>query len=184
MSASLFSLPKQRFPLRLLLIAAVAATTAALAAEEDARVETAPVAAASDLSLVGCGTRSILWKKLYGLALYDGAQDGEMIVMTVLHDGELPGGLPDDWPPKLRRTVDEATIAKIDDAFGMIRPESRVEILYAPAADRSRMVIDGATAVDVPARVTYDAIRAMWFGDDPIDAKLKRDILAGRCDGA
>ena len=142
-----------------------------------------PVAGA-ELALVGCGTRSILWKDLYALALFSGQRDGEMIVMTVLHEGELPGGLPDDWPPKLRRTVDEATIAKIDDAFGLIRPESRVEISYVPAADRSRMVIDGETAVDVPARVTYDAIRAMWFGEDPIDAKLKREILAGRCDQA
>ena len=180
--------------MRLLLIAAAAATTAALAAEEPHSSDGAAIqptreaatasSLAPPLTRVGCGTRSILWKKLYGLSLYSGRQDAEMIVMTVLHEGDLPGGLPDDWPPKLRRTVDEETIGEIDRAFGLIRPASRVEILFDPAADRSRMVIDGRMAVDVPARVTYDAIRAMWFGDDPIDAKLKRDILAGRCDEA
>ena len=175
--------------MRLFLIAAAAATTAALAAEDVSAPKAAPEEAASSalappLTRVGCGTRSILWKKLYGLSLYSGRQDAEMIVMTVLHEGDLPGGLPDDWPPKLRRTVDEETIGEIDRAFGLIRPASRVEILFDPAADRSRMVIDGRLAVDVPDRVTYDAIRAMWFGDDPIDAKLKRDILAGRCDEA
>ena len=183
--------------MRLLLIAAAAATTAALAAEAPLPPEGTGEARGGDMSedaggteaigplaLVGCGTRSILWKKLYGLSLYDGQQDAEMIVMTVLHDGELPSGLPDDWPPKLRRTVDEGTIAEIDEAFGLIRPDSRVEIAFDPEADRSRMVVDGRTAVDVPARTTYDAIRAMWFGEDPIDAKLKRTILAGRCDQA
>ena len=174
--------------MRLLLIAAAAATTAALAAEEpDPGSVGAPETTAQAFDLVGCGTRSILWKKLYGLSLHEGVDDAEMIVMTVLHDGDLPGGLPDDWPPKLRRTVDEATITEIDQAFGLIRPDSRVEIRYeADGSDegRSRMVVDGRTAVEVPARTTYDAIRAMWFGDDPIDAKLKRDILAGRCDEA
>ena len=165
--------------MRLFLIAAAAAATAAIAAEDEAL--SVPL---SEADLVGCGTRSILWKKLYGLSLYQEPSAGEVIVMDVLHEGDLPGGLPDDWPPKLRRTVDEATIAQIDAAFGLIRPSSRVEIVYDAPTNRSRMVVDGQPAVEVEDRVTYDAIRAMWFGDDPIDAKLKRDILAGRCEAS
>ena len=131
---------------------------------------------------VGCGRRSILFSDLYDLSLFERTDGAEAIVMRIVHDGDMPKGLPDDWPPKLARTVDARTIDKIDAAFAMIEAKSRVEIAYAPGPDSSTMIIDGRPAVEVPARTTFDAIRAMWFGDDPIDSGLKSDILAGKCE--
>jgi hypothetical protein len=135
----------------------------------------------ADYALVGCGTRTLLFNELYSLALFNGDADSELIVMRVLHDGALPKGLPRDWPPKLRPTVAERTIGEIDSAFGLIRPGSEVEIRYDDAADRSEMIVDDHRAVSVAGDRTYLAIRAMWFGRDPISHSLKSTILGGEC---
>lgn len=132
-------------------------------------------------ALVGCATRSLFFQDIYELALFDGPGATESIVMKVVHDGSLPGGLPKDWPPKLRQSISDDIIEEIDTAFALIRPGSDVEIVYNAPQDRSQLVIDGTTAVDVADATTYSAIRAMWFGDDPVSGKLKRRILDGQC---
>ena len=163
--------------MRLLLTAALAGLAGALgagAAEAPAQL------GADGLDLVGCSTRTLMFRDIYDLSLFEG-EAGEMIVMDVLHDGKMPGGLPDDWPPKLAKTVSGEVISQIDGAFRLIKPESRVEIAYLASDDLSTMTVDGETAVSVPERTTYDAVRAMWLGDDPIDNGVKSDILEGRC---
>jgi hypothetical protein len=139
--------------------------------------------AAPAYELVGCARRSILWHDLYDLTLFRGPDDAEAIVMEVLHDGKMPKGLPDDWPPRLSRTLSEEEIAEIDAAFALIEPRSRVEIAYAAEADASTMAIDGEPVLTVPARRTYEAVRSMWLGDDPISEGLKRRLLSGECGG-
>ena len=77
--------------------------------------------------LVGCGVRSIFFQRAYALTLFEDGRGGEVIVLDVLHEGGMPGGLPDDWYPRLRETLGEDVIARIDGAFGLIGPGSRVE---------------------------------------------------------
>jgi hypothetical protein len=175
--------------MRLFIIASVAALSAALAAEaEDNALAAVPpgegvrIAVGDEDARVGCAVRKLLWKEIYALSLYEDRGSGAgLIVMDVVHEGEMPGGLPDDWPPKLEQTVDGEIVQAIDGAFGLIEPGSRVEIAYAPGRDRSELVIDGLTALSVEDRAVYDAIHAMWFGEDPISKPMKRRILSGDC---
>ncbi len=161
-------------------LAAAAATFAAQADERDADPANEPVVHAAGYDLVGCAKRSVLWHDLYNLALFE-RDGGELIVMEVLHEGEMPDGLPDDWPPKLARTLDEDTIAQIDRAFALIRPQSRVEIAYLPGPDRTEIAVDGIALMVLPERATFDAISDMWFGEEPISKGLKAEILGGEC---
>lgn len=175
--------------MRLFVIASVAALSAALAAEaEDLPAAAIPagegprIAAGDEEARVGCAVRKLLWREIYALSLYEDRGTGAgLIVMDVVHEGEMPGGLPSDWPPKLQKTVESSVVEAIDGAFALIEPGSRVEIAYVPGRDRSELVIDGRMALSVEERAVYDAIHAMWFGEDPISKTMKRAILSGDC---
>ncbi|MBB4659232.1 chalcone isomerase family protein [Parvularcula dongshanensis] len=165
-----------------ILVASAAALTGTLAAAPSSTAPAEDPLVTEGFDRVGCARRSILFMDLYDLSLFQREDGASVIVMDVVHDGDLPKGLPSDWRPKLATRIDRQTIDRIDAAFGMIEPHSRVEIAYAPEANSSTMIIDGRPAVEVRQRATYDAISDMWFGDDPIDEGVKDDILAGKCD--
>ena len=132
--------------------------------------------------LVGCGVRSIFFQRAYALTLFEDGEGGEVIVLDVLHEGGMPGGLPDDWYPRLRETLGEDVIARIDGAFGLIGPGSRVEIAYRPGPDLSAMRVDGEAAFAEPGPDAFEAVYDRWFGADPISRSLKRDVLEGECE--
>lgn len=130
---------------------------------------------------VGCAKRELMWQDIYILSLYESENDAQMLRMDVVYGGDMPEGMPKDWWPELLKVAPETTVQQIDASFGTLKQHDIIEFAYLPETDESMIFVNTVPTVSVVGSGLYQIIKEMWFGEDPISSKIKKNILAGSC---
>lgn len=146
------------------------------------------------LRLGGCAVREMWWMDLYTLAMYvpdapiDVAtmlQPGtpKLVRMDVVYDGEVPGGLPEDWRDRLREEVSREFLRTLQDLYGDLKGGDTVAVAYAP--DRGTTLAENGEQVAAkPGHGTMEAMLRLFVGRDPVSENMKRLLLQGSCQPA
>lgn len=181
----------------LLALGLTVATTGEATADVTLAGVTLPTSAEVDrrrLRLGGCAVREMWWMDLYTLAVYvpdapiDVAtmlQPGtpKLVRMDVVYDGEVPGGLPEEWRDRLREEVSREFLRTLQDLYGDLKGGDTVAVAYAPDRGTTLAVNEEQVAAR-PGHGTMEAMLRLFVGQDPVSENMKRLLLQGSCQPA
>ena len=101
--------------------------------------------------------------------------------LDVVYDGELPNRMPNDWHRRLNKIVSKRVLEQIDAAFAAIKTGDALQFGYLPQTKESILLLNQTVRLEVQGNGLYEAVKAIWLGDDPVLPHLKTSILAGSC---
>jgi hypothetical protein len=146
------------------------------------------------LSLVGAGTRTKFFVKVYVASLYmegprkdagsvlaaDEVKRVQMVMLRDMDKRQIAGAIREAFSrnakaqlPVLQERLDQL-IAQVPDA----RKGETIVITYVPAKGTLLSGIGGEKAV-IPGKDFADAMFSVWLGKNPVDDNLKKAMLGG-----
>jgi hypothetical protein len=134
------------------------------------------------------GTVSALWVDVYDCALF---LPRPLTSLDELRAPDLPvaagifiriddtlAELPRRWRTLLRREVDAATYARLQEVSHDLSRGDYVMLVYRPDAGTG-IFHNGQPVARVAGKSLMNAVLAQWLGDDPVSEKLRATLTAG-----
>lgn len=173
------------------------APAAEMVAVSDAAYPKTALVAGETLQLNGAGLRKILFIEVYAAALYvpapasDPAQimneaGPRRVALTLMRDvsGEdfieaLEEGLNDNLTPEKKTAIEKdiERLKAIMTAIGDVKKGDAVNFDYSPETGTTVRRNGELIGSPIAGKALYDAVLAIWLGEKPIDAGLKKSLL-------
>lgn len=153
--------------------------------------------AGSPLQLNGAGLRKIVFFKVYagGLYLTTPTEDPQAIFadekarrvrLGLLRDVDgadfieaLEDGLNANLTPEKKAAIEKeiATLKSVMTQIGDVKTGDKIDFDYVPGTGTVILRNDTPVADAIPGKALYDAVLAIWLGDNAIDDTLKEGML-------
>ena len=139
----------------------------------------------------GCGTREMLWHKLYQASLYLNEKTSniekimnqntaKLLRLQVLYEKNLPDEIPNIWQEPLEEEISKELFKLLQNLYSDLNTRDVLLFIYDPDSG-TKVSKNGNTLVTATDSVLMDTLLENWLGDEPVSSNLKRLLLDKDC---